>query len=165
MLPLFNSVFQVKKALGIKSFHGITKSKAIEVASLIPDMDENVATEIIKQFPEYASFVNDIVTKAKEMYSNTLSDNKENQKVVTETFRKVLDDFGEILKKENNSPEERAVIMNNIMLVLDKMSKKDTENKEFLENMFKFAIVGILFAALGIVYAKREKLTSEKIFT
>ena len=44
---------QVKKALHIDSFRNLSKDKIMEFASLIPNMDKDVAISIINQFPQH----------------------------------------------------------------------------------------------------------------
>ncbi|MCL2190073.1 MAG: hypothetical protein FWB87_15070 [Defluviitaleaceae bacterium] len=128
---------QVKNALQIDSFRNITKSRIMEFASLIPNMDKDVAMAIINQFPAYASAATDMVVQFKEMCDSALKDNKESSKEAIEAYRKILDDLGELLKKDEISPEERASITENMIAIADKISAKDTENKEFLDKVIK----------------------------
>ncbi|MDT2767760.1 hypothetical protein P7G58_02615 [Globicatella sulfidifaciens] len=52
---------EVKSALGIKNFRNLSKDKIMEFVSLIPNMDKEVAIEIIRQFPSFVDFGNTVV--------------------------------------------------------------------------------------------------------
>ena len=48
------SVEEVKNALKIDSFRNLSKDKIMEFVSLIPNMDKEVAINIIEQYPAFA---------------------------------------------------------------------------------------------------------------
>jgi len=68
---------------------------------------------------------------------NAVAENAKSQDTVYSAYRKVLDDLGEILKRENITPEERDSISNKMIEIADKMSTKDSENKSFLSWIVK----------------------------
>ena len=128
----------VKKALAINSFREVSKEKIVDFISMIPNMDKDVAISIINQFPAYTEFATTSITVLKDMCDMALKNNESSQKDAIAAFRKTLDDFGEILKKDNISPEERKYITNGMLLIADKISEKDTENKNFLLDVLKY---------------------------
>lgn len=150
---------QVKNALRIDSFRNISKSKIMEFASLIPNMDKDVAMAIINQFPAYASAATNMVSQFKEMCDNALTDNKDSRKDAIEAYRKILDDLSEVLKKDDISSEERAVITENMIAIADKISAKDTENKEFIEKVLKHGshIVTVALVLGGVILGVNAK--------
>jgi len=147
------SVAEVEKALNTESVRNLSKDKINEFVSLIPNMDKDVAIKIIEQFPEYASSATNMISQLNTMCDNALRSNNESQKEVVEAYKKILDDLGELLKKEYITPEERARITNNMVMIADKVSAKDTENKAFLISVIKNAapyIGGALILAAAI---------------
>ena len=147
---------QVKDALGLESFRNITKNKIMEFVSLIPNMDKEVAKVIINQFPAFASAATTMVVQLKEMCDSVLNSNKESQNAAIEAYKKVLDDLGELLKKDELSPEERENIIEHMVTIADKISLKDTENKEFLNHVlnglkwFSGMVIVVGAAILGV---------------
>lgn len=123
---------EVKSALDIKSFRDLSKDKITEFISLIPNMNKDVALSIINQFPEYGTFAKDVITQLKEMCDSVLKSNNSSQKAVIDAYRKILDDLGIRLNNENNTAEERHFITDKMVEIADKISAKDSENKEFL---------------------------------
>lgn len=135
---------QVKKALKIKNFQNISKNKIMEFVSLIPNMDKEVAIAIINQFPAYTESAMNMVTQLNVMCDYTLKSNDISQRETINAYKKILDDLGEVLKKDNISDEERQRITKNMIDIADRISAKDTENKKFLERIYKYgaSIIG-----------------------
>ncbi|SYZ79840.1 hypothetical protein [Trichococcus shcherbakoviae] len=129
---------EVKKALAIEDFRNISKDKIMEFVSAIPNMDKEVAVKIIEQFPSYAESANNMLTQLNTMCSNAMKENGESQKEVIEAYKKILDDFGELLKKDAITVEERTQITKQMIDIADRISAKDTENKEFLSGITKY---------------------------
>lgn len=153
---------QVKDALQISKFSELSKDKIMEFVSLIPNMDKEVAIAIINQFPAYADSANNMVAQLNDMCDNVIKDNNSSQKDAVEAYKVILQDLSELLKKEDISKEERDEITEKMILVADKISAKDTENKDFLNGIIKYGvpIVGgalLLGAAiLGVNVKGRE---------
>ncbi len=135
---------QVKKALKIDSFRNISRDKIMEFVSLIPNMDKEVAIAIINQFPAYAQSATCMVEQLRVMCDNVLRSNDYSQKEAITAYKKILDDLGEILKRETITPEERQQITRSMIEVADRISQKDTEQKKWLEKIFKYgsSIIG-----------------------
>lgn len=158
---------EVKKALAIDSFRNISKDKIMEFISLIPSMDKELAIAIINQFPAYTEFATTSISVLKDMCDMALKNNESSQKDAIAAYRKILDDFGELLKKDNISQEERKDITNGMLLIADKISEKDTENKNFLLDVLKYgtSILGgaiVIGAAILGVNIKGKDIPSLK---
>lgn len=158
---------QVKDALQINKFSELSKDKIMEFVSLIPNMDKEVAIAIINQLPAYADSANNIVAQLNDMCDNVIKDNNSSQKDAVEAYKVILQDLSELLKKEDISKEERDEITEKMILVADKISAKDTENKDFLNGIIKCGvpIVGgalLLGAAILGVNVKGTKIPTIK---
>ena len=129
---------QVKDALQIDSFRNLSKEKIMEFASLIPNMDKDVAISIINQFPAYAESSRKMLEQFKNVCDAALENNQDSQKDEILSYRKILDDLGGVLKKEELTPEERNRITEQMLEVADRISAKDTENKQFIDNLVKY---------------------------
>lgn len=110
----------------------------MEFASLIPNMDKDVAISIINQFPAYAESSRKMLEQFKNVCDMALESNKDSQKDAILAYRKILDDLGEALKKEELTPEERNRITEQMLEIADRISAKDTENKQFIDNLVKY---------------------------
>jgi hypothetical protein len=158
---------EVKKAMAIDSFRNMTKDKIMEFISEIPNMDKDVAIKIIEQFPAYTESANNMLAQLNTMCNNAMKENSESQKEAIEAYKKILDDLGELLKKDIITAEERARITEQMIVVADRISAKDTENKDFLNGiiMYGVPIVGgalILGAVILGVNVKGIKIPTLK---
>lgn len=160
---------EVKKALAIDSFRNMTKDKIMEFVSAIPNMDKDVAIKIIEQFPSYTESANNMLAQLNIICDNAMKANGESQKEAIEAYKKILDDLGELLKKNSTTAEERAQITEQMITVADRISAKDTENKHFLNDIIKYGvpIIGgalVLGAAILGVNVKGTKIPTLKKF-
>ncbi len=158
---------QVKDALNIESFRNLSKDKIMEFVTLIPMMDKDVALSIINQFPTYSEMAKCMVERLTHTCDTVIADNSKSQTEVFSAYRKVLDDLGELLKREDISPEERDSISNKMIEIADKISRKDTENKSFLAwiTRNKEYVIGtalVLGAAILGVSMKGKQLPKNK---
>lgn len=158
---------QVKKALAIDSFRNLSKDKIMEFVSAIPNMDKDVAIKIIEQFPSYTESANNMLAQLNIMCTNAMKENSESQKDVIEAYKKILDDLGDLLKKETITAEERDHLTEQMISVADRISAKDTENKDFLNGIIKygFPIIGgalVLGAVILGVNVKGVKIPTLK---
>lgn len=108
---------EVKNALEIDSFRNLSKDKIMEFVSLIPNMDKDVAMAIIEQFPSCAEMASNMVAELNGMCDKALQENGESQKETISAYKMVLSDLGELLKKDDISPEERTIITDKMILL------------------------------------------------
>lgn len=141
---------EVKTALKIDSFRNLSKNKIIEFVSLIPNMDREVAIKIIEQYPSFAKLSESMVTQLNKMCDIALQKNEESQKLTIQGYKQILDELSYQLRLDNLSKEEREKITEQMIDIADKISLKDTENKEFIDKMVKYgATVGLGLVILG----------------
>ncbi len=157
----------VKEALGITSFRNLSKEKIVEFISLIPNIDKDVAVQIINQFPAYSEMAGAMVAQLNAMCDNAIKEAGVSQKDSIAAYKLILSDLGELLKKDNISSEERADITDKMIMVADRISAKDSEFKDFLLNTLKIGapIIGgalILGAAILGVNARGTKIPKLK---
>ena len=158
---------EVKKALAIDSFRNMSKDKIMEFVSAIPNMEKDVAIRIIEQFPAYTESANNMLAQLNTMCNNAMKENGESQKEAIKAYKKILDDLGELLKKDTITAEERVQITEQMITVADRISAKDTENKDFLNGIIKYgvSIIGgalVLGAAILGVNVKGTKIPTLK---
>lgn len=143
---------QVKDALQIETFRNLSKDKIMEFASLLPQMDKDVAISIIQQFPAFAENSRNIVKQLVDICKVALEKNNENHRANIYAYLKILDELGELLKKEYISSEEREKIINDMLTVADKISEINNENRKFISQIAKYGLsIGVGALALSAV--------------
>lgn len=145
---------QVKDALKIDSFRNLTKEKVMEFTSLIPNLDKEVALNIINQFPAFAKSSKIMLDQFKNICTQALENAKDNQEEVILAYRKIIDDLGESLNKDELTSDERNNIIEKMIELADRISDKDTEYKQFLVNIIKHSAnltAGIALLSVAIL--------------
>ena len=127
----------VKKALGIDDLRKLSGAKVAEFISLIPNMDKDIAMQIINQFPAYTDMAKSMVGELESICDNSIQAASVSQKESIAAYKMILSDLGELLKKETISAEERSEITNKMIMVADRIAAKDSEFKDFLLDVLK----------------------------
>ena len=152
----YNSEEAVKHALKIDSFRNLSKDKVMQFASIIPDMDKEVAIAIINQFPVYADFGKAAIERYTEVCNRILENNKESQVEVVKRYQTILDVLAKRMEKEEISDQERQSITVDMIAVADKIAEADLNNKKFLDRMFSkiliaiVSVIAVVCACIGI---------------
>lgn len=143
----------VKRALEIDSWRNLSREKVMRFAAMMPDMDKEVALKIVAQFPVFTRFALGALSFLEKATDSTHVSNNASQERVHEAYGEAREILRGELDQENLSPEERRFILEAIVRTADKESEKDTENKRFLDDLFKKSAVaaGAVIAA-GLVF-------------
>lgn len=141
---------QVLDSLGVPDFRHVTKDKIMAFATMLPNMDKEVAIKAIEQFPAFSQSVTSLVTSLRDVMNSSINSNDESMRSVIATDNKIIDSLLKMLEKDNLSPEERMTIINATLELSDRIHAKDTENKKWLGNVIGTAakVVGGGFLAL-----------------
>ena len=65
----------VKRLLGIKDFRHLSKKQVVSFVSAIPQMDPQVAKEVIDQFPQMANMAVDLAKEYREALDSAVKTN------------------------------------------------------------------------------------------
>lgn len=128
---------QVKKALGIDSFRNLSKTKVMEFASMISQMDKDVAIAIINQFPAYAESSLNMIEQYNVMCDKVLQSNDSSHKDAVMAYKAILADLSLLLKQDSITPEQQEKITDKMILVADKIAELHEDNRKFLEGIIK----------------------------
>lgn len=148
---------QVLNALNIKSFRNLSKEKIMEFVSMIPTMDKELAIAIVNQFPSYVEMAKWMVDQLTVTCDQVIQISGENYKIVLLAYRKVLDDLGVVLQRDDLSFEERDMISRRMIEIADKMAAITDESNSFMANIAKYKGYVIVFLsgiAAGILGVK-----------
>lgn len=146
---------EVLKQLDIPDFRHMTKDKVINFASMLQNMDPEVAKKAIEQFPEFAKMALEAFTEYRTVLEKTLDASEESSKDCFAVYDKVLSALEKCVYQEEISFEEKKYYLNQMVEIAKMADKKDTENKSFhwkvigAATLTVISIVGIGAAALG----------------
>ena len=137
---------KVLRELDIPDFRHMTKDKLVSFVSMLPQMDPEVAKRALEQFPAFAETSLAIVNCLKDSLGVAVDGNAASVSEFNAGCREALNALETLLLREDLSEAGREQVINGIMGIVDQMSRKDSENKRFLAELFR----GILIAA-GVV--------------
>ncbi|GAA2238934.1 hypothetical protein GCM10010232_27220 [Streptomyces amakusaensis] len=144
---------EIKKELGIESWRHLSKDKMIKFATMMPDMDTEVALKIVEQFPAFKDFAKDAVSAIERAHESTLSANNQSQEHVHRACQDVRDILRGELGKDNLSWDEKKFLIEQIQETARMQFQKDSESKHFLDGALKRVLVGATAAlALGVAF-------------
>ena len=140
---------KVLKKLGIEDFRHMTKDKIVEFASMLPQMDPEVAKKALEQFPEFKDMAIEVVKNLRENITQAVESENRGQDVFYDACNKVIDSLERQLGREDITPEQEQQIRDDMLKVVEMMYDKDTEHKEFLLKIVKYACGSAAVIALA----------------
>lgn len=146
---------QVLKKLDIPDFRHLTKEKAIEMVSMIPHMDKEVAMKALEQYPELVKSSLDMVNTYKEAATKALDSNDESVKARYDALSAMQSLLEVELQRENMTEDERMFVLEQIAKIPELAKEVDRDNKVFLLKVVGVmstvvaGVVGVTAAALG----------------
>lgn len=136
---------QVLKVLDIPDFRHLTKDKVMSFASMLSEMQPEVAIKALEQFPNFSSTVMQIATELKETMGKGMENNSESMKRCSDILQTIIDSLQEQVNRNDISFEERRYYIDKMLEVAEMQNSKDTENKEFIHKVFTIAAGAALF--------------------
>lgn len=136
----------VLEYLDLPDFRHMTKDKVMQFASVINEMNPEVAKEAIRQFPEFKSLLSQALTENRELAERSIESNDESMRECASASMRVFDGCDELLKNPDYTFEQKMQVIERMEMESEKMRAKDSENKKFILDSQK-----LLLAASGIV--------------
>ncbi len=140
MAKRYLSEKRVLKKLGIPDFRHVTKDHVISLASMLPQMDPEVAKAALAQFPEFASSSLAALGDFKEELFRVFDSNDDSMKSVLDMYNRLMTNLEKICSRDDLTFDQQMEIARMMNQVAEEVSKKDTENKWFL---FKNALLAL----------------------
>lgn len=146
---------EVLQQLNIPDFRHITKNKVMTFASMLQNMEPEVAKKALDQFPEFAKMTLEVLKDYKGIMEKTLDENSASSKQCYDIYNEVMDALKSCLAKEDLPFEEKKYYIEKMMEIAKMAESKDTENKGFnwkmisLGTLAVFTVVGIGASILG----------------
>lgn len=146
---------QVLKQLNIPDFRHLSKDNVMSFASMLSEMDPEVAKKAIEQFPDFAKTTMDALRDYKGVIEKSFEDDKESANQCYALYNRIQDALEKCLDKDDLSFEERKYYIEQMKEVAAMAAAKDSEGKKFKwVNLAAFgtlaiAVIGGSLALLG----------------
>ncbi len=159
---------EVLRRLGINDFRHMTKDKVIEFATMLNQMDPEVAKKALEQFPNLTEYALTIFETYRKTQENVLNSNQASNQAVMNMLDSVLKTLQKQLEDGNLSVEEKQVFIDKMVEVLKMAQEQDQQNKKFLKDIANKALAGTIFlvsiaaAAIGVRSAGKSPNYSDE---
>lgn len=146
---------QALRHLNIPDFRHITKDKVMTFASILQNMEPEVAKKALEQFPQFAKMALEVMREYKAVLDKAFEDNKASVKQCYDVYNVVLETLKNCAEKDELSFDEKKYYLDKMMEIAKMAESKDTENKKFNWKMVSagaavaIAIIGIGASILG----------------
>ena len=138
------------KELGVSKATEITEKQIPILSRILPDINPEIAKNILKQIPEFTKLATGIVDNYKEIIINHSKSNDESMKAYFSACNKILSSLEKELNKKFISPKRKEKIIDKMIEIADKMDRKDTENKHMILKR-DFGIAAFFATILGLL--------------
>lgn len=158
---------KVLDQLNIPNFRHITKDKVMTFASMLQNMEPEVAKKALEQFPEFAKMTLEVMREYKSVLEKSLDANSASSQQCYEIYNTVLDALKSCLDKEDLSFEEKKYYLDGMMEIAKMAESKDSENKKLnwiIINAGAFAVIAFVNISANLLGGSSNfKLSSPKI--
>ena len=143
------------KKLDIPDFRHLSKDKGMKFASMLPNMDPEVAKKALEQFPEFANTAKEMLVDYKLILEKGMESNEKSIVSCYDASKLIIDSLQKELEDEELEFEERKYIIDKMLEVSKMMNEKDTENKKFILGLSMIAgavvtgVIGVAASVLG----------------
>ena len=138
---------EAKKILGIKTWDQMTKDKVMPFASIAPRMDPAVVQKAIEQFPTFANMTLEALRDYKSILDKSLDKYDACTQKCYDIWQTMTDTLAKCLEDDEITFEEKKYYIEKMGEIADMASAKDTENKQFINNIL---IAGGIALGLGL---------------
>lgn len=100
---------QMLNQLNIPDFRHITKDKVMTFASMLQNMEPEVAKKALEQFPEFAKMTLEVMREYKSVLDKALEDNTASVKQCYDIYNVVLETLKNCVEKNDLSFDEKSI--------------------------------------------------------
>lgn len=146
---------QVLNWLGIQDFRHMTKDKVVAFASMLHDMDPEVAKRAIEQFPNFCEMALQLLTQYRGTIQSLSESNKEISEYCLGVLNGIAESLGACIARDDITTEERVMYADNMMEIvrtvaeIDRSSKESSEKSQLLVSAAIFILGALASAILG----------------
>lgn len=142
----YESEDELKQRMGIDSWRNLSKDKFIAFVSDLPNMSDEVAKQVIAQFPEFKTLVLGSLDQVQIQAANAVGVNWKSQKKVHRAFTEYREVLTHELDREGLTAEDRFKILEMLREAIADEAAKDSDHKAFV-----LKAVGIVATAGAVV--------------
>lgn len=142
---------EVLERLDIPDFRHITKEKVMSFATMLNEMNPEVAIKAIEQFPDFVKLSLDALADYRNTLEKVLEANSDSGKACFNVYNEVIAALNRCLEKDNISFDEKKYYIDKMMEIAKMAEEKDSQNKAFYWKIIGgFAVVAVSALGAGV---------------
>lgn len=122
----------VLKQLDIPDFRHLSKDKVMQFASMLDNMDPEVAKAAIKQFPDFANLTLEALKDYRGVIEKAIDADKDGTKQCLDIYNQIILALSHCVEKDDIPFEEKQYYIEKMMEIADMANEKNSEGKAFL---------------------------------
>lgn len=142
---------EVLKKLGISDFRHLSKNNVVQFASMLSEMNPEVAKKAIEQFPNFAMVCKDAFSQYGKTLKKAMESNKEGAKEAYASYKTIMDVLSKLASKEDISFEERKYYLEQMKEIAEKVNEFNKRDKDFLLKIV--GVTGITVLSVVVICA------------
>ena len=142
---------QVLDKLGIKDFRHLSKVNVMQFASMINEMDPEVAKKAIDQLPNFAEVCKEGLKLYEKNINEVLTSNSSNGKRVFDSYKTIMNVLTSCVEKENISFEEKKYYLEQMKDIAEKVNQHAKDHQNFFIKIC--TIIASVFVGIIAIFA------------
>jgi len=135
------------------NFRGISKENVLQLVSILDKVDPEVAKELIAKMPEVIRGTVECVKNYNGVLEKGIDSFDYSSKSCYETEDMIVSALRNEIDKDGTSFEEKKYYIDKMEDAAKRKEEKDSEHKEYVTNILKFAGDGLKIAVVAIICA------------
>ena len=145
---MINETTALKK-LGINSFREVTKEKVLDLMSMIPDMEPEVAIKALEQFPHFVSYTTKALADYKESIFQMIASADKGLEDVLKGRLIAIESLSKVLEDENITFEQKIEVAAQIKEFGNLNAEELEKHRGFLTKAGEMLSIVVLAALFG----------------
>ncbi len=140
---------ELKSKLKVKNLKDIPDSPVTlnEFVNTLPQIDANLASMVIEQFPEYQKSCLEMLNILDRSCDRAFESSNKSQRAAIESYSKIVDGLERKLDDPNLSEKDRKAITRDMIYVSDRIATLDQNNKKYILKVLKIVAIIVLCIA------------------
>ncbi|MDX6707909.1 MAG: hypothetical protein QOI48_3755 [Solirubrobacteraceae bacterium] len=140
----------VKTGLGVETFNNVTKDGLMRFMRALPDMDRELAKQVLAQVPVFVELARAILKDAEASFAAVIAANAQSQEKVFQVELKIIEVLGRELDRGDLAPEQQARVLDDLRKIHEAADLRHRENQGMFERLWERRLAAGLLIAGGV---------------
>ena len=149
-MPRWITEADVKTLLNVETFNNVTKDGLMQFMRALPDMDRELAKQVLAQMPAFVDLAKAVLKDAEASFATVVAESAASQAKVAQVELKLIELLQRELDRKELTPEQRARVLDDLRTIHEAADRRDREKQRMLERLWEKRVMAGLVVAGGI---------------